>query len=79
MKVKVRCFAACRDITGKSQMELELPGGTSVAGLLRIIHSDYPKLSTIVIMVAVNAEYAVPERLLREGDEVALIPPVSGG
>ena len=79
MKVKVRFFAASRDITGTGEMEIELPEGTTVAHLLEIVYAQYPKLPGITPMVAVNAEYADRNRRLRSGDLVAIIPPVSGG
>ncbi|MFH0847682.1 MAG: molybdopterin converting factor subunit 1 [Chloroflexota bacterium] len=79
MKVKVRFFAASREIVGKGQMELELPEGEAVSALLKRLESDFPALLTMPVMVAVNAEYVEKSHRLKSGDEVALIPPVSGG
>ncbi len=75
----MRFFAACREIVGKSQMELELQEGESTSGLLKMMQSEFPGFLNMPIMVAVNAEYVEPGYRLKDGDEVALIPPVSGG
>ncbi len=57
MKVKVYFFAACREIAGKSEMELELQKGEPVSSLIETLQSDYHYFFTMPIMVAVNAEY----------------------
>ena len=79
MKVNVYFFAASREIVGKTQMEFELQEGESVSELLQIIRSHFHDLLTIEITVAVNAEYTNNAYILHNGDEVAIIPPVSGG
>lgn len=79
MKVKVRFFASCREIAGQPQVELELTKGETVSSVLNKIRHDFPRLSLADILVAVNQEFAAPGYVLHEGDEVALIPPVSGG
>ena len=79
MKVKVRFFAACREIVGKSEMELELQEREPISSLIEKLQSDYPYLLTLPINVAVNAEYVERNYRLQDGDEVALIPPISGG
>ena len=81
MKLTVRFFALYRDQTGVSTIVLNLPKTTTVRKLLRILKNQYPSLapSVVDIMVAVNAEYSGEDTVLSEGDEVALIPPVSGG
>ena len=79
MKVKVCFFATCREIVGKSEMELELQEGEPISSLIETLQSDYHYFLTMPIKVAVNAEYAEDDYRLQDGDEVALIPPISGG
>ncbi len=79
MKIKVYFFAACREIVGKSEMELELQEGEPISSLIETLQSDYHYFLTMPIMVAVNAEYVEHDHRLQDGDEVALMPPVSGG
>lgn len=76
MKITVRLFAALRERAGSDRIELELPAGASVGdALARIDHLS----GGARIVLAVNREYAEPGRLLAEGDELAAVPPVSGG
>jgi molybdopterin synthase catalytic subunit len=76
MQVRVRLFAALRERAGASELELELPEGAVVADALRRI-SDLT--AGVPVVMAVNQEYADDRVELHGGDEVALIPPVSGG
>jgi molybdopterin converting factor subunit 1 len=79
--VKVRTFAALRDALGFGEQSLELPAGTDVVGLLASLAADHPdaKVPSRRFSVAINRIYANRETILKDGDEVALIPPVSGG
>ena len=80
MKVRVLFFASLRERTGSRERELDLAESASVEGLLAHLHREYPVLAQCGrVSIAVNEEYAPLDHLLREGDEVALIPPVSGG
>jgi molybdopterin converting factor subunit 1 len=81
IQVRVRLFAGLRERVGASEVLLELPGGTDVAEVLARLAADFPKaaLSQQQFAVAVNRSFAKHDRLLVDGDEVALIPPVSGG
>ena len=81
MKVTVRCFALYRERAGTSQRTYDLPGGATMSHLLKEIREHYPELAPpdVEIVAAVNTEYAGRDTVLSEGDEVALIPPVSGG
>jgi molybdopterin synthase catalytic subunit/molybdopterin converting factor small subunit len=77
VNVTVRLFAALREQAGRSRIELELPDGAHVGdvwGSLGLGGAEPPSLA-----FAVNKAYADRERVLADGDEVALIPPVSGG
>ena len=79
--VRVRTFAGLREALGFSEAEMTLPVGTDVAGLVARLAADYPeaRLTTRRYTVAINRAYAPPDRVLADGDEVGLIPPVSGG
>lgn len=76
MTVRVRLFAMLRERAGSDVVELELPDGARVADALDAL-SDVTAGMTCVM--AVNRDYADPGRVLASGDELALIPPVSGG
>lgn len=81
MKARVKLFAILREKVGVSELTLELPEAATVADLLKEMARRYPMLigSASPAMVAVNTEYAQESHTLHDGDEVALIPPVSGG
>ena len=81
MQVRVRFFAALRERFGAREVALELPDGATVAEVLARLSADYPgaALTQLRFTVAVNRSFALRDRVLDDGDEVALIPPVSGG
>jgi MoaE-MoaD fusion protein len=81
MRVRVLFFGMLKDLVGKSSDSLELPEGASVRDVLEHYLSRVPKLKTSLtsIAVAVNQQYASAETKLKNDDEVALLPPVSGG
>ena len=80
MKVNVLAFGIAKDIFGGSFVEVELPENGTTQSLKESLEDRYPRLKHLVsYMVAVNNEYAVDESLLTERDEIAIIPPVSGG
>lgn len=79
MKVTVRCFASVRELLGAERLEVEVPDGTTVEGLKAILAERAPALSRLPLAQAVNRGYAAPDRALADGDEVAFIPPISGG
>ncbi|MBI4532212.1 MAG: molybdopterin converting factor subunit 1 [Candidatus Latescibacteria bacterium] len=85
MKVRVRFFALCRDIAGQENVLIDLPEvhekGVTVKGLFEMLCQDHPKLRDLQerLAFAVNTDVVQAEHLLKEGDEVVFIPPVSGG
>ena len=81
MRVRILFFGLLKDLVGKSSDSLELPEGSSVRDVLEHYLSSVPKLKTSLtsIAVAVNQQYASAETKLKSDDEVALLPPVSGG
>jgi len=76
VRVVVRLFAGLRELAGTGQRELELPGDASVRDVWPLLGlGDEPP----GLLYAVNKQYAEASQALADGDEVALIPPVSGG
>jgi MoaE-MoaD fusion protein len=81
VKVRTRLFAAFRERCGRTELLLELPEGARVADALAEVRRRCPNIGATLeqAMLAVNHEYVGQELRLHDGDEVALIPPVSGG
>ncbi|MEO6594605.1 MAG: molybdopterin converting factor subunit 1 [Planctomycetota bacterium] len=79
LRITVRCFAAVREALGTEQLLLEVPVGTTVEGLRQQLAEKTPVLARLPLAFAVNRDYARAESVLRDGDEVAFIPPISGG
>lgn len=80
MTLKILTFGIARDIIGGSTFSIELTEGSTAEDLKKEILALYPRfISLSSLMIAVNAEYGNSETTLHEGDEIALIPPVSGG
>jgi molybdopterin synthase catalytic subunit len=81
MRVRVLFFGILKDIAGKSADSLDLPDGASVRDVLEHYQARLPKLreSLTSLAVAVNQQYAGAETKLKADDEVAVLPPVSGG
>ncbi|MFQ5448658.1 MAG: molybdopterin converting factor subunit 1 [Saprospiraceae bacterium] len=80
MKLTLLSFGIAKDITGQRFREWELPAGAKVSDLRAQLARQYPVLKELsALRIAVNSEYAAENVALNEGDEVALIPPVSGG
>ena len=80
MKYKINLFGITKDIVGNNTTEIEMEQLSDVQAILERLKVFFPKLKEIKsLMVAVNSEYAEGDLLLTERDEIALIPPVSGG
>lgn len=79
MQVIVLPFGMLKDRLGATPAPVKLPDGATVAGLLDHLAAGRPAPWLRGIAVSVNAEYASADRVLAEGDEVGLLPPVSGG
>lgn len=79
--IRVRVFAALREALGMAETTVRVAPGTDVAGLLARLAELHPAADLIArrFNIAVNRAYAAPTLILADGDEVALIPPVSGG
>ena len=81
LTVKVLFFAAVREEAGASEASLELPAGSSTAAIVASVQAQYPQLERLLerCALALNGNYVVEPTPLNHGDEVALIPPLSGG
>ena len=81
MRVTVRLFARLRDLAGAGERALQLASGATVRQIWNDLVLEWPGLREYerTISVAVNAEYARMTADVRDGDEVAFMPPVSGG
>lgn len=81
MTITVKLFAAMRDRAGANTTDVELPAGATVADLRRELATLLPLARTLLTRsaVSVNHDFAENDRALEPADEVAVIPPVSGG
>lgn len=81
MNVTVRLFASLRETAGRAQLTLSLPEGATVREVVEAVTREVPQLKGAAgaIYAAVNDRYVSPDTPVKEGDEVALFPPVSGG
>ena len=81
MRVTVKLFARLRDIAGAAEIERGPSDTATVRDVWASLVADYPALApyTSSVSVAVNAEYARMDTRISENDEVAFLPPVSGG
>src|SRR5256886_17374014 len=81
MRVPLLYFAAARERTGKGSEVVELPDGATAAEAREAACAAHPALRAVAdkLRLAVDQEFAAADRKLRDGSEVALIPPVSGG
>ncbi len=80
MRVKVKLFSSFREIVGQKELELDFDGGTA-AQLWEQLVTRFPELARVgqSKVVAVNREHSDLDAILRDDDEVAFFPPVSGG
>jgi molybdopterin converting factor subunit 1 len=81
MQIHVLFFGILKDLAGRSSDSLDLPGQPTLRDLLNHYQRQIPRLNQIAASLAmsINQEYASPDSQLNSGDEVALLPPVSGG
>jgi molybdopterin converting factor subunit 1 len=81
MRVTVRLFARLRDIAGAAELSRDLASGATIGDLWRQLAGEFPELARYErsISTAINADYARMDQVVGDGDEVAFLPPVSGG
>ncbi len=81
MRVSIRLFARLREIVGASEVEREVPDGATLGAVWELLAGEHPALASYTrsISGAINADYAHMDAPVRDGDEIAFLPPVSGG
>ncbi len=81
MRVTVRLFARLRDIAGAPELARDITPGATIGAVWRQLTREFPDLAAYdrSISSAVNADYARMDHEVRDGDEIAFLPPVSGG
>lgn len=81
MRVRLRLFATFREIVGEKDITRDVEDGSTVGDLVTDLITEHPKLEKFKesMIYSVNKEYADPGRKLNEGDEVGILPPVTGG
>lgn len=79
MQVRVLFFGMLKDLAGRPSESLSLPEGATLGDVLQHYEHAIPRELMSSLAMSVNQEYAAPDARLQPGDEVALLPPVSGG
>ena len=81
MILHVRLFAGAKDLVGMTVVAVEVSDGATVGDLRTVLARNHPRLAGLLerSALAVNAEFAGVNQALGAGDEIALLPPVSGG
>jgi molybdopterin synthase catalytic subunit len=81
MRVRVLLFAALREAVGEKTLELEVRGSATLADALAQLERQHPAIASHrgKLLIALNEERAPLSTALHDGDELALLPPVSGG
>ncbi|MEH0154262.1 molybdopterin converting factor subunit 1 [Limibacter armeniacum] len=81
MNIQLLLFGIAREIVGEQQLEVSVSEeGVTVGKLKEDLYQKYPELEALTsLALAVNQSYAEDDQLIKDRDEVALIPPVSGG
>lgn len=81
MRVRVKLFATYREVVGVKDLVRSVEEGSALSDVLDGLLREYPRLAGYreTMLLAVNREFVEPTQRLRDGDEVAVMPPVSGG
>jgi molybdopterin converting factor subunit 1 len=81
VRVTIRLFARLRDLVGENELVRDVPAGATVQTVWDELAADYPAVAPYAesMSCAVNADYARMTAAIGEGDEIAFLPPVSGG
>ncbi|MFW5945303.1 MAG: MoaD/ThiS family protein [Candidatus Natronoplasma sp.] len=80
-KVLVKFFASARDIVGKKDLEMEIKKNWKVRDVMEDLFQEYPDLQEMEdhLLISVNKDRTGREEILKNGDEIAVMPPVTGG
>ncbi|MBI3014008.1 MAG: molybdopterin converting factor subunit 1 [Candidatus Tectomicrobia bacterium] len=81
MQVRLKLFAILREKLGEGEISMEMQPGSKVEDLLATLASRQPEIAPLLpnCLIAVNRQYVPRSQVLTAGDEIAVIPPVSGG
>ena len=81
MKVKLLFFASLKDIAGRRELEMELDDASTLQQVTEKLASLYPEIGLMQnsVRIAINQEFADEDSSLNNGDEIAFLPPMSGG
>ena len=80
MIIKIVAFGVARDIIGGSQLDMECESNIIVSQAIELLKTQFPDFQKLAsIKMAVNEDYVSNDFVISEGDELVLIPPVSGG
>lgn len=81
--ITIRFFAMLKGKVGKEEVKLPIPGPITLEELRGLLKKEFPPIAEHIerksIMISVNQEFATSNTIIRDGDEVALLPPFSGG
>ncbi|HCY18344.1 MAG: molybdopterin converting factor subunit 1 [Deltaproteobacteria bacterium GWC2_42_51] len=81
--VKIRFFAMLKNKVGQEEVKLDVPENISLEKFKQILKKEFPAITEFLdkksIMISVNQEFATKNTMIKDGDEVALLPPFSGG
>jgi len=80
-EVLVKFFASARDIVGKKDIQMEIEKDSKVEDVMKNIFEDYPELQEMQdqLLISVNKDKTDKNEILKDGDEIAVMPPVTGG
>lgn len=82
MNLKIKLFSYLRDIVGKNEIDIEVENAIKVRDLIEILRSKWPKMNEVEYQALIVLKNGVPAKLddiVTEEDEIAILPPVSGG
>lgn len=80
MMITIRAFGIAKEICGGSTFQMELSDKATAGDLKQTLSEQYPRLGNLAsFLLAVNEEFAQEDTILHASDEIAIIPPVSGG